>query len=257
MRNITTDDGCLEIDNGIFFGAGVFETILINNGVKFLDFHIKRLKNALKVLNIKELSLKEEENIYKYIKSLSCNNKALKITVTEKNIIITIRNNTYTEEIYKEGLSLKISSVFRNSTSIMPKIKSINYIENILEKRNAIKEGFNDALFFNEKGFLCETAVANIFCIKDNKIYTPKIENGLLNGTVRKWIIENFKVYEENINLESLKNMDEVFLTNSLVGIIRVNRIDNFNFDKDKFIDIISDKYKSEILDKDGGYGIL
>ncbi len=45
MRNIITDDGCLEIDDGIFFGAGVFETILINNGVKFLDFHMKRLKN--------------------------------------------------------------------------------------------------------------------------------------------------------------------------------------------------------------------
>lgn len=248
MRNIIIGDGDIKIDNGIFFGAGVFETILINNGAKFLEFHMKRLKEALNVLNIKEISLKEEEVIFDYIKSLKCNNKALKITVTEKNIIITLRNNTYTEDMYKKGLSLKISSVLRNSTSIMPKIKSVNYIENIIEKRKAIENGFDDALFFNEKGFLCETAVANIFCIKEKKIYTPNLKNGLLNGTVRQWITKNFKVYEENINLEMLIGMDEIFITNSLVGIIKVNRIDNFNFDKNKFIDIISDKYKSKIL---------
>lgn len=248
MRNIVIGNEKVELDSGIFFGAGVFETILINGKAKFLDFHINRLKNALNILEITPLDLDEEAEIIKYIESLNYTNKALKVTVTEKNIIISLRNNTYSKEMYEKGFNLKISKVLRNSTSIMPKIKSTSYIENIIEKRNATKEGFDDVVFFNEKGYLCETSVCNIFCVKENKIYTPKVQNGLLNGTVREWIIKNFEVYEVNISLEKLKSMDEIFITNSLVGIMKVNKIDNFNFYKNQITTIISDKYKSEIL---------
>lgn len=250
MREIIIDKNKINLDNGVFFGEGVFETIFFNESPYFLEFHIERLKKALKILNMSPLI--EEEKVVEYINKLKLVNKALKITVTEKNIILTTRDNSYTDEMYEKGFNLKISKVLRNSTSIMPRIKSTNYIENILEKRKAEKEGFNDAIFFNEKGYLCETTVSNIFCIKDKKIYTPKCSNGLLNGTVRDWIIRNFKVSKCNITLDELKNMDEVFLTNSLIGIMKVKFIEDIRFNKEDVTNIISNKYREDLLKLEG-----
>ena len=90
-----------------------------------------------------------------------------------------------------------------------------------------MKKGYNDVLFLNEKGFICETSCANIFFIKNDKIFTPFSQNGLLNGIIRKWIIENYNVLEKNIKLSEINDFDEVFVSNSLVGIMPVNSINN------------------------------
>lgn len=245
MRKIVSFSDTIKLDNGVFFGQGVFETILVRDVPYFLDFHINRLKEGLKVLDMKPLI--EEDELLRYIRKLDIKDTVLKIAVTEKNIILTKRENIYTEEMYKRGFSLKISKVLRNSTSILPRIKSTNYIENILEKKNAVKEGYDDALFFNEKGFLCETSVSNIFCIKDKKIYTPSCFNGLLNGTIRDWIIRNFEVIECDIKIDDLENMDEVFVTNSLLGIMKVKSIEKIKFNQEIVTNAIRDKYKRYI----------
>ena len=129
MRKIIVDGESVSLDNGLFFGQGVFETILVNKSLVFLNYHLKRLEEGL-----------------------------------------TTRDIPYKDSDYEKGFKLKTSSVLRNSTSILPKIKSTNYIENIIEKKKAILEGYNDAVFYNEKGYLCETSTSNIFCIKNNKI---------------------------------------------------------------------------------------
>ncbi|MEG1004560.1 MAG: 4-amino-4-deoxychorismate lyase, partial [Clostridium sp.] len=84
MRKIINNEGKLDLDSGIFFGAGVFETILVKEEAKFLDYHFSRLDKGLIRLGLKPLYEKEE--VLKYIESLNITNKALKITVTEKNI---------------------------------------------------------------------------------------------------------------------------------------------------------------------------
>lgn len=254
MRKIINNEGKLDLDSGIFFGAGVFETILVKEEAKFLDYHFSRLDKGLIRLGLKPLYEKEE--VLKYIESLNITNKALKITVTEKNIIITYRDIPYTKEDYNKGFKIKISEVLRNSTSILPSIKSINYIENIIEKRKAVDDGFDDVLFFNEKGYLCETSTSNIFCIKDGVISTPKISNGLLNGTVRNWVIENYNVYENNITKEQLKNMDEVFVTNSLFGIMKIKYIEEVSFKNINITSEIAGKYNEIINGTNGGLNI-
>lgn len=254
MRKIIINDDNIKLDNGLFFGQGAFETILCGKNPYFLDFHINRLKKALEVLEMQPLI--EEKEIVEYIKKLNIRDKVLKITVTDKNIILTTRGNTYTEEMYENGFSLKISDVLRNSTSILSKIKSTNYVENILEKRKANKEGYDDVVFFNEKGYLCETSVSNIFCIKDEKIYTPDCSNGLLNGTVREWIIRNFNVIECDITRKDLKNMKEVFVTNSLIGIMEIKSIGELQFNTHVITKKISNKYKEHISSRDGGQRI-
>lgn len=254
MRKIIVEGEKVILDNGLFFGQGVFETILAKNSLLFLDYHLKRLEEGLKVLNLEPFYEKEEA--LRIIKKLNLKNKVLKITVTDKNVVITTRDIPYKYSDYEKGFKLKTSSVLRNSTSILPKIKSTNYIENIIEKKKAVLEGYNDVVFYNEKGYLCETATSNIFCIKDDKIFTPKLENGLLNGTVRNFIIENYDVEEAFITKDNLLKMDEVFVTNSLFGIMKIKCIDGNRFNKTIFTDKIREYYNKTINGPNGGLKI-
>lgn len=139
-------------------------------------------------------------------------------------------------------MTLRVSEVRRNSTSKMTKIKWNGYIENIIEKKEAIKNGYNDALFLNEKGFVTETSCANIFLIKNGVLLTPKIEDGLLGGIIREWIVSNFNVIEKSITLDELYHSDEVFITNSLMGVIKVTGINDRVFEQGDLTNMISSK---------------
>lgn len=245
MREIIYEKEELKLDNGSYFGQGVFETILWLDKPVFLKEHIERLKEGMDKIGLDPLE--EEEELLSFIDSLEIRNKAFKIMVTPLNVVIKVSEIPYKEEDYKKGRNLKISKVLRNSTSLLSYIKSSCYIENIIEKRKAVKEGFDDVLFFNEKGFLSETSCANIFLVKNNRILTPKIENGLLRGIIRTWVIDNFSVEEGDIFYKDLKEVDEVFVTNSLMGIMRVNKIEDITYGKSSVLDNIIDKYKDAI----------
>lgn len=245
MRKIIYEKEELKLDNGSYFGQGVFETILWLDKPIFLKEHIERLKEGMEKIGL--APLEEEDELLKFIDSLEVKNKAFKIMVTPLNIVVRVSEIPYKEEDYKKGRNLKISKVLRNSTSILSYIKSSCYIENIIEKRKAVKEGFDDVLFFNENGFLSETSCANIFLIKNNRIFTPKIENGLLRGIIRTWVIDNFYVEEGEILYEDLKDADEVFVTNSLMGIMRVNKIEDITYGESSVLDNIINKYNDAI----------
>lgn len=244
MRRIIYKQGEAILDEGIFFGKGVFETILFLEKPIFLKEHIERLKNGMKELGLEEL---EEEMLLDYISLNFIKNKAVKILVTPQNIIITEREIPYVEEDYIQGSSLKLSKVRRNSTSMLCYIKSTNYIENIIEKNKAKEDGFKDVLFLNENGYLSETSCANIFIVKNNEIYTPKVSCGLLNGIIRMWVVENFSVIEKELTLDDLKNADEVFLTNSLMGIMKVKKFEDIEYNNNKIIKNVQLAYQEII----------
>lgn len=227
MREIIYNKDRINLDDGVFFGRGVFETIYSNGKLAFLSEHISRLKSSMKILNMEEL---EEEKLLDFINSNKFINGAVKILVTEKNIIITERKSPYNRESYEKGFNITYSSVLRNTTSILSKIKSINYIENIIEKQKAVKAGYNDVIFLNEKGFISESSCANIFIVKNDKIFTPDKNQGLLSGIIRNWIVKNYEVEEKAISKEEIENADEVFLTNSLMGIMSVKRLNNIKY---------------------------
>lgn len=244
MRRIIYKQGEAILDEGIFFGKGVFETILFLEKPIFLKEHIERLKNGMKELGLEEL---EEEMLLDYISLNFIKNKAVKILVTPQNIIITEREIPYTEEDYIQGSSLKLSKVRRNSTSMLCYIKSTNYIENMIEKNKAKEDGFKDVLFLNENGYLSETSCANIFIVKNDKIYTPKVSCGLLNGIIRMWVVKNFPVIETELTLDDLKNADEVFITNSLMGIMKVKKFEDIEYKNNKIIENVQLAYQEAI----------
>ncbi|MBD7915211.1 aminotransferase class IV family protein, partial [Clostridium sp. Sa3CUN1] len=126
-------------------------------------------------------------------------------------------------------------------------IKSINYLENILEREEAIKNGYDEVIFLNESGYLSEGSMSNIFIIKNNKIFTPDINQGLLPGIIRNFIVERYNVIEKRITLEELFNADEIFITNSILGIMKISKIENKILVENKLTNIIKEEYNQMI----------
>ncbi len=247
MRNIIFNGKKIILDSGYFFGRGVFETILIKNEPVFLQEHIERLNRGIKVLGLGDEVSKD--NILKLINKYSIKNCVLKLAISERNLILEIRNNKYKPEDYLKGFSLKLSNINRNSKSKLTYIKSLNYLENIIEREEALKKGYDEVLFLNEKGFVTEGSISNIFLVKGNKIYTPKVESGLLPGVVRNYIINEFKVIEKEITLDELFDADELFVTNSLLGIMGVSKLEDKIFTENKITISIREKYELIIDD--------
>ena len=225
----------ISLDSGFFFGRGVFETILVKEKPIFLGSHVKRLNSGLNTLGVNKKITEAE--IYNATKKLNCKNCVLKIMVSDKNTIITTRQIQYKHIDYEEGFSLGLSEVRRNAYSNLTYVKSFNYVENIIERDKIIDKGYNEALFLNTEGYLSEGAVSNIFFIKNGIIFTPKIKCGLLPGIVREFVIENslfigFEIQEGEFTYGELMEAEGVFITNSVMGIMKVSKIDDKVFNE-------------------------
>lgn len=231
----------IEFDDGYSFGRGVFETIKVVDGKPlFLDKHLSRLKKSLKIFGIEKDI--DEGKIYAYINSSEEKNFALKLIVSDKNFILTSRSDNYRED--NKNYKLILSEVRRNSSSKVIYHKSLSYYENIMEHRWAQDRGYDSALFINEREEVCETSFANIFFVRNGEIFTPNISSGLLRGTMRDYILENYKVKEDVISFKDLDNYDEAFISNSLMGVRNVSSINNVKFNKNEKTKLIQRNLK-------------
>jgi len=243
VRRIVHNYDKVMLDDGVFFGRGIFETILCKEKPIYLEEHLQRLKKDMLELNLQPLV--EEKFLRDHLSKLEIKNKVLKITVTPLNIIITEREIAYKNDDYKKGMSLTISKVRRNSTSRLASIKSTCYIENIIEKENAKKLGYDDVIFLNEKGNVTETSCANIFMIKNNEIFTPNSEDGLLKGIIRDKIMKKFKVTEKSITIDDLTHSEEVIITNSIMGAMSIKQINETKYNSEKFRHIFNENLRN------------
>lgn len=96
-----------------------------------------------------------------------------------------------------------------------------------MKRKKSKKLGYDEPIFLNSRGLVTEGATSNIFIIVNNEIYTPKLSSGLLNGIIRQYIISNYPVIETDIDLEFINKADEIFLTNSLFGVMPVSSLEN------------------------------
>jgi 4-amino-4-deoxychorismate lyase len=100
-------------------------------------------------------------------------------------------------------------------------------------------------MFLNVHNELAEGSVSNIFFVKDNQLYTPDISCGLLDGIIRGWVMENFNVYTGRFTIEDMEKADECFITNSVMGIMRVNEIEGLKkFEDDRVYIKIRNKFE-------------
>lgn len=201
-------------DEGYYFGLGAFETIAVENGrPQLLKEHYNRLQKAMDFFKIETESGKiqkmAEEALAK--EEMQTGRKVLKIAVSKENIVVTTRENTYTDEHYRIGFITDLSKIRRNETSPMTYHKTFNYGDCILEKRAAKKRNIDEPLFLNTRGELAEGATSNIFLVKNNKIYTPPVSCGMLPGIMREYICSHFDVEEKIIFSEEIREFDEMF----------------------------------------------
>jgi len=217
------EDEKVILDSGLYFGRGLFETMLVREEPLFLKDHLDRINRGLPLIGIRK-TISEKEVLFAAAK-LGCRDRVLKMVVTEKNTLFTARDSRYTREHYSRGFSVKISKVRRNESSPLTYLKSLNYLDNIIEHEKCEAEGYDEVLFFNCRGELCEGSVSNVFLIIGGRIYTPEVGCGLLEGTVRKFVTDRFDVIEGRFGREDLHNADAVFLTNSIMGIMKVSEI--------------------------------
>ena len=211
-------------DSGFQFGRGAFETILVREKPLFLAEHCARLNRALMQLGISRIV--NPETVAAVLAQHPAFHCVLKVIATEKNLVLLTRPFAYGPEVYERGFRLRISKMERNPRSHTVYLKTLNYLENVLEKEAAAAAGFDEALFFNVDGRLAEGSMSNVFFVKAGKLHTPAREAGLLPGIVRGWVIEQFPVVQGLFSKAELAEAEEVFVTNSIAGVMPVTEIE-------------------------------
>ena len=230
-------------DHGLMYGDGIYETMRFFNGKAFfLEEHLKRLFASAEGINLKIPYSKEKlkELINKTCLKSKIKDAFMRIIVTrgegEQGLVTKSKPSVIIMASRREFNPLKkvkvtISEVVKtDKNSIYSGIKSLNYMNNILARINGNKLGFDDAILLNSEGFITEATTSNIFLIKNNKIYTPSLDCGLLNGITRKVILKNNKVIEKKITKKELFDADEIFLSGTADFISCVSQLDHKKF---------------------------
>lgn len=242
-------------DRGLLYGDGLFETMRSYKGKVFaLDRHLERLYESAKAIGIKIEKDKKylKYIIYRLIKINRLKDAYIRLALTrgkgrvgldtstakDQGVIIIVKKfKPYPDRFYKKGVSLYTSSIRRDEKSPLSKVKSLNYLVNIMARIEAQGEGADDALLLNTKRETAESAVSNIFMVKKRRLITPSVDSGILPGITREMILslaDRLKLHpvERRVKLIELKNAKEVFLTNTLMEVMPVVKIDERSIGK-------------------------
>ncbi|HHW43715.1 MAG TPA: aminodeoxychorismate lyase [Desulfotomaculum sp.] len=224
------------LDQGFLYGYGLFETILVRQKRPvLLAEHLNRLKDGSAVLGMTPpLPLNELPRLVEQtIAENGTVDGALRLTLSAGtapggvpgNLIISTRPLPYGPRDYRQGFRAGWSSLKRNEYSPLVRLKTLNHLENLLARREAREKGWNEALFLNTAGFVAEGTLSNIFIIKDKRVVTPSIDQGLLPGIMRRVVLETcrrlgIEVQERPVCPAELTDAGECFLTNSLMVVM-------------------------------------
>ena len=222
----------IPINDNLFRGLGVFETIkFINKKMIFFNEHIDRLFLNNNFFNFKKITKNKIHDIaIQTINKNNLSNGLIKIIIVpigeefnEVEYYIFIRElpNINTNLARIKFYSESIYPIFR----FKPAFKSLFYMGNMLAIKDAKSEGVFEPIFYNDKNIITEGAVRNIFFIKNNTIYTPNLNLGILDGVTRTKVLElgkklNYKISESMINYDDINKMDEAFITSTAIGVL-------------------------------------
>ncbi|HUT30340.1 MAG TPA: branched-chain-amino-acid transaminase [Sedimentisphaerales bacterium] len=237
-------------DHGLLYGDGVFEGIRVYNGRVFeLEAHIRRLYQSAKGIRLdipmskSALTSAVEETtrangvIDGYIRLVvtrGVGTLGLNPFVCEGSRLFIIADNIqlYPEELYETGMKIISATTVRNHPlAIPPQAKSLNYLNNILAKIEALDNNVPEAVMYNHEGYVAEATGDNVFIVRDGIVLTPPAETGALEGITRGVVIrlakkEGIEVVEKNLTRFDLYICDEFFLTGTAAEVIGVVEID-------------------------------
>jgi branched-chain amino acid aminotransferase len=238
-------------DHGFLYGDGVFEGMRSYGGKVFrLDKHLDRLWDSATAIWL-EIPISRAEMADAVNETLQANNIKdgyIRLVVSRgvgtlgldpnrcsqpQVIIITDKIELYPEDFYRNGLEIVTASTLRNHPAALnPRIKSLNYLNNILAKIEGLKAGCIEALMLNHKGEVAECTGDNIFLVRDEVLQTPPLDAGILEGITRDAVIElareaGIEVREMSLTRHDVYIADECFLTGSAAEVIPVVKIDS------------------------------
>jgi branched-chain amino acid aminotransferase len=237
-------------DHGLLYGDGVFEGIRVYNGRIFrLDEHLKRLFDSAKAIMLTIPMTTEDlaeacceacrknkisDGYIRLVVTRGVGNLGLNPFTCKKPTVFIIADKIalYPAEVYEKGIDLITASTQRNHpNAVNPAIKSLNYLNNILARIEAVKAGTVEALMLNGEGEVAECTGDNIFALRGGVLQTPPPSAGALLGITRAVVIEladklNVKVTEPNLTRYELMTAEECFLTGSAAEIVPVVALD-------------------------------
>lgn len=222
-------------NRGFLFGDGIFESCRVQNQQIFnFDLHWKRLSAGAKYL---QLNLPEKQKIYQLANQLINKNKVIngliKIHVSrdgESMGYLPLEKNKINLFFQTRDLSAYPTNdklIIGNVKASIYKFKTLNSLPYILAKIFANENNCLDSIMLDENNYICETSSANIFWIKDQKIYTPSSDLSIINGTIRQTLInmKELKIIEGKFKINDLETADEVFITNTNLLIFPISSI--------------------------------
>ena len=237
-------------DHGLLYGDGVFEGIRSYNGRVFkLDEHLERLYDSAKSIMLEvPISIETmKETVLETLRRNHLTEAYIRLIITRgvgdlgldpdkcpkpSIIIIADKIVLYPQKFYEEGLEIVTASVRRNyAEAINPRIKSLNYLNNILAKIEGKQAGAEEVLMLNAEGYVVECSGDNIFWIKNETLVTPPVHMGILEGVTRNSVINlaqdaGIHVEERVFTRHDLYIADECFLTGTAAEVIPVVKID-------------------------------
>jgi branched-chain amino acid aminotransferase len=238
-------------DHGLLYGDGVFEGIRSYGGKVFrLRQHLERLWQSAKAiaLNIPMTQEQLADAIYQTLRANQIDDGYIRLIVTRgvgtlgldpnrcsqpQVIIITDYISLYPRQYYEDGLEIITASTIRNHpAALSPRIKSLNYLNNILAKIEGLQAGCIEALMLNSKGEVAECTGDNIFLVFRGRLLTPSIEAGILEGITRNAVIElarkhGIPVSECPLTKHDVYIADECFLTGTAAEVVPVVKVDS------------------------------
>lgn len=237
-------------DHGFLYGDGIFEGIRAYHGRVFkLPEHLKRLYESAQSIRM-DIGMPVEEMQEIVLETLRRNNLRdayIRLVVSRgkgdlgldpnncpkaATFCIADQIKLYPPSMYDEGLEVKTVAIRRNNPdSLNPRIKSLNYLNNILAKIEAREAGVMEAIMLNQEGYVAECTGDNIFMVRNGVLYTPPIFVGILEGITRNTAIEiarkqGMEVREELFTRHDLYTADEIFLTGTAAELIPVVKMD-------------------------------
>ena len=235
------------LDRGLLYGYGLFETMRSYGGRVFrLEQHYSRLCHGAAQLAMDvPLSLGQfGEAVEAILKRNDLTDAYLRLTLTagplsdaagragHATVVLFARLLTdYPPDLCRRGMTAVVSPVRRNETSPLSRIKSLNYLDNLLAREYARRHGADEAILLNTRGFVAEGSASNVFLVQQGGLLTPSVESGALPGITRRAVLElasavGLEAIESEVELSAFGDASEAFLTNSVMEVIPLTSLD-------------------------------